>query len=159
MKTRIEILSEKKLIGKQKRMSLTNDSTFELWRSFMTMRNEIQNPIGTERYSVQMYPSNYFVNFNPNTEFDKWATVEVSDFEDVPNEIKTFTLQGGRYAVFPYKGLNTDSSIFNYIFTTWLPNSEYDLDNRPHFEVLGEKYKNDDPNSEEEIWIPIKSKI
>ncbi len=25
-------------------------------------------------------------------------------------------------------------------------------------EVLGEKYKNADPNSEEEIWIPIKRK-
>ncbi len=39
-----------------------------------------------------------------------------------------------------------------------LPNSEYELENRPHFEVLGEKYKNNDPNSEEEIWIPIKKK-
>jgi len=32
------------------------------------------------------------------------------------------------------------------------------LDNRPHFEVLGEKYKNGDPESEEEIWIPVKEK-
>jgi AraC family transcriptional regulator len=47
---------------------------------------------------------------------------------------------------------------FQYIFGTWLPNSEYVLDNRPHFEILGEKYKNDDPTSEEEIWIPIKAK-
>jgi hypothetical protein len=23
---------------------------------------------------------------------------------------------------------------------------------------MGEKYKNDDPNSEEELWIPIKEK-
>jgi AraC family transcriptional regulator len=45
------------------------------------------------------------------------------------------------------------STIF---FSTWLPDSEYRLDVRPHFEVLGEKYKNDDPESEEEIWIPIK---
>jgi AraC family transcriptional regulator len=29
------------------------------------------------------------------------------------------------------------------------------LDDRPHFEVLGEKYKNNDPTSEKEIWIPI----
>ena len=25
------------------------------------------------------------------------------------------------------------------------------------FEILGEKTKNDDPNSEEEVWIPIKA--
>jgi AraC family transcriptional regulator len=30
------------------------------------------------------------------------------------------------------------------------------LDQRPHVEVMGEKYKNNDPDSEEEIWIPIK---
>lgn len=29
---------------------------------------------------------------------------------------------------------------------------------QPHFEVLGEKYKDNDPTSEEEIWIPIKAK-
>lgn len=39
-----------------------------------------------------------------------------------------------------------------YIFATWLPSSAYVLDNRPHFEVLGAKYKSNDPGSEEEIW-------
>ena len=38
------------------------------------------------------------------------------------------------------------------------PNSDYKPDDRPHFELLGAKYKNDDPDSEEEIWIPIKRK-
>ncbi|WP_371811654.1 GyrI-like domain-containing protein [Flavobacterium sp. M31R6] len=42
------------------------------------------------------------------------------------------------------------------MFRTWIPNSKYDLDHRPHFEILGAKYKKDDPNSEEEIWVPIK---
>jgi AraC family transcriptional regulator len=158
MQPRIEMLSEKKLIGKRKSMSLTNDTTFELWRSFMTARKEIQNTTKTERYSVQIYPATYFQNFNPNTEFEKWATVEANNFEAVPKEMETFELQSGLYAVFFYKGSNTDTRIFDYIFTEWLPDSEYTLDNRPHFEVLGEKYKNNDPHSEEEIWIPIKPK-
>ena len=50
------------------------------------------------------------------------------------------------------------TSIFQYIFGTWLPNSTYLLADRPHFEVLGEGYKNNDPTSEEEIWIPIQPK-
>jgi AraC family transcriptional regulator len=45
---------------------------------------------------------------------------------------------------------------FTYIFTRWLPASGYQLDNRPHFEILGDKYKNNDPESEEEIWIPVR---
>jgi AraC family transcriptional regulator len=70
--------------------------------------------------------------------------------------MEPFRLEGGLYAVFDFKGSGNDKSIFQYIFGTWLPGSDYNLDNRPHFEVLGEKYKNNDPGSEEEIWIPIK---
>jgi AraC family transcriptional regulator len=39
-----------------------------------------------------------------------------------------------------------------------LPASEYVVDNRPHFEILGAQYKNNEPDSEEEIWIPIQLK-
>jgi len=46
----------------------------------------------------------------------------------------------------------------NYIMSQWLPNSKYILDHRPHFELLGAKYKNNSPDSEEEVWIPIKEK-
>jgi AraC family transcriptional regulator len=88
----------------------------------------------------------------------KWATVEVSHFDSVPIDMETFILPGGLYAVFHYKGSSSDPSIFQYIFGTWLPSSAYTLDNRPHFEVLGGKYKNNDPTSEEEIWIPIRLK-
>jgi len=107
---------------------------------------------------MQVYTPTYFTDFSPTKEFEKWAAMEVSDFENVPNEMETFTLAGGLYAVFDYKGSSTDSTIFHHIFGTWLPNSDYVLDNRPHFEVLGDKYKNADPNSEEEIWIPIRHK-
>ena len=73
--------------------------------------------------------------------------------------METYILPGGLYAVFLHKGAaTTGPKTFQYIFGTWLPESDYSLDIRPHFEILGEKYKNDDPDSEEEIWIPIKPK-
>ncbi len=157
MKPRIEILQTKKLVGKSLKMSLTNNKTGELWGSFAPKIKDIKNKCTTDKISMQVYDASYHTNFNPNKEFEKWATVEVADFKDVSNEMETFTLNGGKYAVFDYKGSSSDSStFFQYIFMTWLPNSEYQLDNRPHFEVLGAKYKNNDPSSEEEIWIPIK---
>ena len=158
MKPRIETLTEKKLIGKRMTMSLSNNKTGELWKSFMPGRKEIQNNIGIELYSMQLYDHLYFNNFSPNKDFEKWASIEVTDFDTVPDEMETFILTGGLYAVFIYKGSSTDDKTFQYIFTTWLPNSDYLLDNRPHFEILGEKYKNSDASSEEEIWIPIKLK-
>ncbi|MBP7808684.1 MAG: GyrI-like domain-containing protein [Bacteroidia bacterium] len=158
MQPEIKSLSSKTLIGNRITMSLANNKTGELWKSFMLRRNEIKNVIGSDLFSLQTYDANYFKAFNPNNEFEKWALLEVSDSNSIPEGMEIFNLPEGLYAVFHYKGLNTDSSIFNYIFSEWLPKSEYTLDNRPHFEILGPNYKNNDPDSEEEIWIPIKKK-
>jgi AraC family transcriptional regulator len=160
MVPRIETLSEKKLVGKRMKMSLADNKTGELWKRFMVSRKELKNNVGSDLYSVQILPPLYFNNFNPATEFEKWAAAEVTDFDNVPDEMELFTLPGGLYAVFLHKGAaDKGPQTFQYIFGTWLPNSEYVSDNRPQFEILGEKYKNGDPDSEEEIWIPIKSKV
>ena len=75
MEYRIETLTEKKLVGKRMIMSFSNNKTGELWKSFMPRRKEIQNNYGTELYSIQIYAPLFFNNFNPNTEFEKWATI------------------------------------------------------------------------------------
>lgn len=158
MNPRIEKLKEKKLIGLNIKMSLIDNKTGQLWGQFAPRIKEIQNKTTEDKISMQIYPPLYYKQFRPNNEFEKWATVEVKDFKKIPNGMKSFILKGGLYAVFDYKGSSSDNSIFRSIFSEWLPNSEYLVDNRPHFEVLGSKYKNNDPNSEEEIWIPIKEK-
>ena len=159
MKHRIETISEKKLVGKNLIISFSNNRTAELWSSFMPRRKEIKNNIDTKLYSMQMYKPLFFANFNPDEEFEKWAAVEVSNFNNVPEGMEAVTLPEGQYAVFLYKGNeNNAEEYFKYIFGIWLHNSEYELDNRPHFEVLGDKYQRSNPNSEEEIWIPIKTK-
>ena len=160
MEPRIEILQEKKLIGIRLTMSFANNQTFKLWQSFMPRRNEIKNSLSPDLFSIQIFPTSFeFTPLNLNATFEKWAAIEVSNFEEIPAGMETIILNKGLYAVFDYKGLSTDVTIFNYIFGTWLPNSKiYLLDDRPHFEVLGEKYKNNHPDSKEEIWIPIKTK-
>lgn len=158
MKPRIEILTEKKLVGQRLEMSFADYKVGELWRRFMPRRKDITNNLTNDLISLTVYKPTHFADFKPTNKFERWALVEVADFDNVPNEMDTFVLPSGLYAVFDYKGLSTDHSIFQYIFGTWLPSSDYVLDDRPHFEVLGDKYKNNDPTSEEEIWIPIKAK-
>ncbi|MBO0948247.1 GyrI-like domain-containing protein [Fibrella forsythiae] len=158
MKPRIERLVEKKVVGIRMTMSLVNDRTGELWSAFMPRRNELKNKLTNDLISMQVYQPTYFTNFKPTNEFEKWAAVEVTDIANVPNGMASYVLPGGLYAIFDYKGLSTDKSIFTYIFETWLPNSDYVVDNRPNFEVLGDRYKNNHPESEEEIWISIKEK-
>ena len=155
MEPRIELLNKKKLVGKRLEMSFADYKIAELWQSFMPLKKAITNNVSNDLISMVIYQPTHFVDFNVTNQFVRWATVEVADFDSVPPNMETFTLKGGLYAVFEYKGLNRDHSIFQYILNTWLPQSGYVLDNRPHFEVLGERYKNNDPASEEEIWVPI----
>jgi AraC family transcriptional regulator len=154
----ISILAQKVLVGKKLEMSYSNNRTVELWRSFMPRRKEIHYQLDSVLYSMQIYNGVFdFQNFNPNDTFTKWAAIEVSDFEHIPKEMESYTLKGGLYAVFTHIGSSMDfQRTFQSIFDVWLPNSDYQIDDREHFELLGEKYKNESPDSEEEIWIPIK---
>lgn len=156
MQPAIKTLTEKKLVGKKMQMSFTNNQTKQLWQSFMPQRKEIIHTIGHELYSLEVYNPLFFKNFNPNAEFDKWAAVEVADFTHVPEGMETITVPTGLYAVFLHKGPVSDGAkTYLEIFENWLPNADFVLDDRPHFAVMGEKYKHDDPDSEEEIWIPV----
>jgi AraC family transcriptional regulator len=153
----IKTIPSKKLIGKRITMSFANNRTFELWNSFMPRRKEITNTISSDLFSLQIYSEGFFMNFDPKAQFEKWAAVEVTDLNTLPGEMESLLLQDGLYAVFHYKGSAENApEIYNYIFREWLPSSGYVLDKRPHFEILGAKYKHDDHESEEEIWIPVK---
>jgi len=155
---RIQTVDAQVLVGKKLTMSLANNRTGALWQSFMPWRAQVPNAIDTALYSLQVYPPGYFAAFDPAREFVKWAGVAMTAVEDVPEGLEQFLLPAGLYAVFHYQGSSADASIYQYIFSSWLPASPYELDARPHFEMLGDNYRNNDPTSEEDIYIPIRPK-
>jgi AraC family transcriptional regulator len=156
----IRLLPDTKLVGMRVQMNFLENKIPELWRGFMPMKREIENSVGTDLYSVEIYSDlTYFEQFNPAREFEKWAAVKVNSFENIPEKMEKLLIPESLYAVFPFKGKDEDASkMYQYIIGKWIPESIYELDHRPHFALMGEKYKNNDPNSEEEIWIPIKPK-
>lgn len=160
MQPRIITIPSKKLVGRRLRMSLLANRTVELWQFLMPRRKEIRNKLNLNLFSVQVFDQDLgFKDFTPETEFEKWAAVEVSEYEEIPEEMETLEIPEGTYAVFEYKGAaNNFAPMFQSIFGSWIPASEYEVDKRPHFDVLAEKYKGNDPDSEEEIWVPIKLK-
>lgn len=151
----IKTLKPKKLVGFKTEMSLVDNKTHQLWATFMPRRKEISNHVDDHLFSLQVYGENHFEKFNLHNIFQKYALAEVSDYLSIPEGMLSYDLEGGMYAVFHHKGL-PDPNVFQYIYGKWIPNSQYMLDNRPHFELLGPKYRNNDPTSEEDIWIPIK---
>lgn len=154
---RFEVLAPKKLVGLKAAMSLAHNTTAELWRRFMPRRHEITNRATNDYVSLQVYGTTGPEMFAPGTQFEKWALVEVADHDAIPEGMERYDLHGGLYAVFVHEGpASAAPATFGYIFGTWLPQSGYELDDRPHFEVLPEGYDPMDPNAREEVWIPLK---
>ena len=83
--------------------------------------------------------------------------MQVDNLNEVPEGLDVLILPKGLYAVFVYKGKPSEvSHTYRYIYGSWLPDSPYVLDHRPHFSLMGNKYKGENPGSEEELWIPVK---
>ena len=155
----IQEIAPRQLMGIRRNMSLTENGTFALWQAFMKQKNRLSGPFSDLLYSLQCYPPGYFEHFNPDTTFEKWAATEMDVNDHLPEGMELFLLKGGLYAVFIYKGTADKAvSVFVYIFRSWLPESGYLLDDRPHFERMGVNYDPNDPTAEEEIWIPVKRK-
>ena len=159
MKPRIEHLEEFRLVGHKIKMSFARNLTRSLWQGFMPGLREIA-AASKDLYSVEVFGDvRFFDHFDASKEFEKWAAVKVNDFEGIPDGMESLVIPSGAYAVFPYKGKPSEAQpTYEYIHAQWIPTSEYELDNRPHFAVMGEKYKGEDPESEEELWVPIRKK-
>lgn len=155
---RLENIAPRLLVGKHRRMSFAADTTPVLWRSFMPERHLIPNRLSQDLFSLQVFdPEISYLQYSPDTPYEKWALAEVSTLDSIPEGMEAFRLAGGLYAVFLHQGPPAAfARTFDYIFKTWLPASSYELDNREHFEILGEKYRNNDPSSEEEVYIPVR---
>lgn len=151
-------LNKKILVGRQLTMSLRDNETAKLWQSFMPHKKDIKHTVSADLYSLQVYAKGFAMkDFTPATKFQKWAAIEVSKIEKLPANMEILELPAGKYAVFTHNGpVSKFHETASHIYGTWLPSSPYKLDNRPHFEVMGEKYLGvNHPDSEEEVWIPI----
>lgn len=158
---RIVEIEKKLLLGHSINTSLAENATFSLWSKFMAQQSTIKNKLNTDLYSVEVFSKGLdFREFTPQTQFEKWAAVEVSDFNDVPEDMQKLTIDSGLYAVFIHHGPASEfPKTAHYIHGQWMPQSEYQLDDRPHFEIMTEDYKGPThPDAEEEIWVPIKKK-
>lgn len=151
----------KKLVGIKVSTSLAHDKTSLLWKRFMSLRNTIRNEESQDLFSVQVYGENFIKgDFDSNSVFEKWAAMEVKNFEFIPKGLQKLEIPEGDYAIFTHHGTAQQfAETSKFIFENWLPDSDYNLEPRPHFEVLGKEYKGpENPESEERIWIPVKKK-
>lgn len=155
MKPKIVKISNKKVVGMRSTMRHNEyGNIVALWKRFMPQKKDLKNVINEELIAMQVYS-----NFNrPEDLFDILACTEVSNFENIPDSMESFVIPDGEYAVFLHKGIDA-SKTYQRIMTEWLPTSGYEIDDRPHFQIMGEKYINGSPDSEEDFYVPVKSKL
>ncbi len=161
MEPKIVEIESKQLVGQRCITKLADNQIPGLWRGFMPRRQEVKNQVPNQFYSVQHYLQQITMDqFNPMTDYESWACVEVTSEAELPEGMESRTLDGGLYAVFIHKGPTASfKNTFDFIHFEWMPKSGYVMDQRDHFEIMGPKYLGPaHPDSEEEIWIPIKKK-
>ncbi|MGY0393458.1 GyrI-like domain-containing protein [Bizionia sp. KMM 8389] len=147
------------IAGKKATLSfLTNGSgTSQLARDVMPRLKEIHNRVGNESYSIQVYGDFKIQKMTPETPFEKWIGVAVTNLDALPNNMDGLLIPGGKFLVFTFKGdVSGFITFWQELHRVWLPNSEYELDDRPHFEKLPASYNPASSENEEEIWVPIK---
>ncbi|XLS28798.1 GyrI-like domain-containing protein [Flavobacteriaceae bacterium M23B6Z8] len=130
----------------------------KLWSTFMPRKNEIENPLNSSFLSIQVYPEGFDItDFTPETEFTTRAGIEIKKVSAIPEGMELFIIPEGTYAVFEHRGSTKEfHKTASFIFEEWLPASDYDLDDRPHFELLDDRYLGPDhSDSIEDIYIPI----
>jgi AraC family transcriptional regulator len=152
----ITTLQSTTIVGKHITTTLAENRTRELWQSFRKREKEVQSRSNDWLYSVQTYDESQG-QFTPNSPYDHWAGVEVSNPSSIPAKMEHITVPEGLYAVFIHRGtIKTFAQTMQAIYSQWIPQSDYLLDNRPHLQVMKEKYFGPlDPRSEEEVWLPI----
>tara|TARA_B100000497_G_scaffold128039_1_gene172747 strand:+ start:6334 stop:6807 length:474 start_codon:yes stop_codon:yes gene_type:complete len=143
------------LSGISKSMDLQTFAPAEVWSQFMPRISRVNNRLNDDLISLRSFEGIPLFGPNASPVFVYWGGVET----EVKNDgFEHIHIPSGTYAVFHFKGLSSDSTIWRYIYGEWLPNSSWELDDKPHFERLGPAYKNNHPDSEEEIYIPLRCK-
>lgn len=151
-------VSEKTLVGTRIRTSLAESRGGEIWRALRSQAAEVSDRVGTDFYSVRVYDPEYsFTKFDAAARFDKWAAVEVYKDPSLPDGFESHSIPVGQYAVFICRGTPAmASNTFGFVFGTWLREADFDLDDRPHFEILDNNWNPFDESANEEVWVPIK---
>jgi AraC family transcriptional regulator len=86
--------------------------------------------------------------------FDLWR-VTGAQVDQLPSGMSRWDIAANTYAVLETT-LPKIGEAMNYLYTTWLPSSDYYPVNAPSFERYGEAFSPDNPVVE--IYVPVKQK-
>ncbi len=129
------------------------EETSALWRGFRGRLDELELEKGASLFSLQIYSG-----IKAGEIHQRWAAAESPSV--LPAGMHQMEIPVGLYAVFLYRGgmAGFEAFLRDAIFQK-LPALSLDLDDRPHFQLLGEGFNPFSESSEEEVWIPVRPRF
>lgn len=154
-------LPDIKVAGLRGRTTLRNNTLPSLWDKLNRLVSLIPDvPEQARGFGIceACTEDNAIHLMNRDVTFSEVAGIEVNSFEHLKEPFVGKILRGGRYAVFTHRGsLNTLTETFEYIWGTWLQNTDEELDCREDFELYDHRFLGRaHPDSCMDIYIPIK---
>lgn len=136
-------------VGKNENQEIT-----QLWGAFNQRSAEIRNQLPEAAYGVCILLADA-----PEGVFEYVAGFAVSVVEDLPAGMVVRQIPALTYAAFTHRGaLNTLHQTYEAIYQDWLPQSGYELAAQLDMEVYDERFKDFSPDSELDLYVPVKKK-
>ncbi len=125
-----------------------------VWRRFEPFVEHIPNRIGTHTLGINE------VADMAAGDMVYAPAVEVSAFEDLPDELLGKVLDGGRFAIFSFSLSGSDTAAefrraYDFIYGTWVQESGAQLRSRYDFEYYGDRFDPATLSGEVSIWVPV----
>jgi AraC family transcriptional regulator len=127
------------------------DKLTSLWRKFLPRMSDIPNSVPGTGYGLMRQVG------DPNGQLEYLCAMEVSEIpKTLPKEMVSITIEKQKYAKFLHRGnVKEMNHTVNYIYSTWLLNSEFGRADGVDIEEYGQKYHPTSLESEVYYLLPI----
>lgn len=134
----------------------TMDTVGRLWGTWFEARRRVVNQVDADTSFGIVWGKPAEERSHPD-ELQYICAAEVTSFEGMPEDVATFEVPAGEYAVFTHRGPITEiGTTVGFAYREWLPNSGYVRRGICDVEVYGLRFCSDGPDSEMEYRIPVK---
>ena len=147
--------SEIKVVGVARHYQEEDLDIETLWSAFRPNVSQIVNRVGADAFGIY----EEYQESDTNVGFSYICSVEVADFDHVPEGMIARTIPEHLYAVFQHKGaISFLPETLKYIWGSWLPKSNYDYVEKPDFELYAPGTQPADAEKILFLYIPVVKK-
>jgi len=124
--------SEVKVIGTARQYQEEDLDMDTLWSAFRENVGQITNRVGSDAFGIY----EEYQESEDGVGFSYVCSVEVRDFNSVPDGMIARVIPAHLYAVFRHDGpVSSLPETMKYVWGSWLPKADYDYAEKPDFEL------------------------